>query len=135
MTSWKSQILKKCPGPIFHFFAKKKFQRSPICPGPIDQIPTKTLGFEKSQISSRRRRTNSQIQIQALPNAPRDEILLQGRPSLLMFKQYWDIHKAFFRCETDIWTFRASLPGMRLVQHGRCRSSAVTRWQASLAQN
>ena len=32
----------------------------------------------------RRRRTNSQIQIQAPPNAPRDEILPQGKPSLLM---------------------------------------------------
>ena len=31
----------------------------------------------------RRRRTNSQIQIQAPPNAPRDEILPQGKPSLL----------------------------------------------------
>ena len=31
----------------------------------------------------RRRRTNSQIQIQASPKAPRDEILPQGKPSLL----------------------------------------------------
>ena len=41
------------------------------------------MGFEKSQVSRRRRQTNSQIQIQALRNAPRDEILPQGKPSLL----------------------------------------------------
>ena len=45
----------------------------------------KNYGFEKSQISRRRRRrrTNSQIQIQAPPNASRDEMLPQGKPSLL----------------------------------------------------
>ena len=50
----------------------------------------KTLFFDlnpnggKSQISRRQwRRTNSQIQIQAPLNAPRDEILPQGRPSPL----------------------------------------------------
>ena len=51
---------------------------------------SKTLFFDlnsrgaKSQIS-RRRRKNSQIQIQAPPNAPKDEISPQGRPSLLTF--------------------------------------------------
>ena len=46
----------------------------------------KSLSFEQSQSSRRRqrRRTNSQIQIQVPPNAPGDEILPQGRPSLLI---------------------------------------------------
>ena len=52
----------------------------------------KTMFFDldpkgsKSQIS-RRRRTNSQIQIQAPPNSPRDEILPQGKPSLLIISK------------------------------------------------
>ena len=54
---------------------------------------SKTLFFDlnpnvaKSWISRRRRRTNSQIQIQAPPNAPRDEI--QRRPVPCRAKIWW----------------------------------------------
>ena len=54
----------------------------------------------------RRRRTNSQIQIQAPPNAPRDEILPRGNP------RCWQIYlfspKALFYCcypATAVWCY------------------------------
>ena len=42
-----------------------------------------TLDFQTPSMTTAARRANSEIQIQAPANAPRDEILPQGKPSLL----------------------------------------------------
>ena len=62
------------------------FEKSYICPGPIYQHPATQIDFEKSKKSKRWRRwrrKNCRIQIQAPPNAPRDEILPRQESSLL----------------------------------------------------
>ena len=61
-----------------------KFENPQICPGPIFKIPATKNRFWKipnfQTPPARRRRRNSQIQIQAPPNTPRDEMLPQGNP-------------------------------------------------------
>ena len=60
--------------------------------GPSLGSPTWISRRRRGRRRRRRRRTNSQIQIQAPPNAPRDEILPQGKPSLLIMPQ-WRLEK------------------------------------------
>ena len=66
----------------FKFRKTMVFENSRICPGLIFQFPARHVFFVNPRFPRWRQRTNSQIQIQAPPNAPRDEILPQGKPSL-----------------------------------------------------
>ena len=73
---------------------------------------SKTLFFglnpkgSKSWISRRRRRTNSQIQIWAPPNTPRDEILPQGNPRCwyeAWLLARWDSASAQLQESLELW--------------------------------
>ena len=99
----KKIVLKKIPdlsGSHFSKSSKKCVWIIPNVSGSHVSKTSKNTCFEKSKISRRRRlrRTNSQFQIQAPPNAPRDEMLPQGKPLLLiccrpMAKNVWTCMK------------------------------------------